>query len=187
MIVRGGDLLIAPTAMRDPRFHKSVILITHHHKQGSYGLCLNRPTHNTVQDLLNEADIDLDIDFELRMPLYWGGPVQPNTVWMIHDSDWSSDNTIPVNEHWSMTSHSNMFYQLAEQNFPKYFRIFHGYSGWGPNQLEMELRSQGPWEDHSSWLTVSQIDPKLVLEQDESQLWSTTVELSAKQAMDHWL
>lgn len=185
MQIRGGDLLIAPAAMQDPRFHKSVILITHHHKEGSYGLCLNRPTSYTVQDLVEEAE--LDIDCELRMPLYWGGPVQPNTVWMIHDPDWTTEYTIAINEHWSITSHVNMFHHLADQDLPRYFRIFHGYSGWGPGQLQMELNSQGPWSKHSSWLTVSQIEPELVLEQDESQLWTATVELSARQAMDHWL
>jgi putative transcriptional regulator len=184
MGIRGGDLLIAPAAMRDSRFHKSVILLTHHHDQGSYGLCLNRPSGYSVQDLIEEAE--LDIDCELRIPLYWGGPVQPNTVWMIHDPDWTTEHTVAVNEHWSMTSHTKMFYHLADQDLPRYFRIFHGYAGWGPGQLAMEMNSQGPWSNHSSWLTVSQIDP-LILEQDETELWTNSVELSAKQAMAHWL
>lgn len=184
MAIRGGDLLIAPAAMRDSRFHKSVILLTHHHDQGSYGLCLNRPSGYAVQDLIEEAEIELD--FELRMPLYWGGPVQPNTVWMIHDPDWTTEHTVPVNEHWSMTSHTSMFYHLADQDLPQYFRIFHGYAGWGPGQLHMELSSQGPWKNSSSWLTVNQIEPS-ILEQDETELWTNSVELSAKQAMSHWL
>lgn len=184
MQVRGGDVLIAPATMKDTRFFKTVILLTHHHRGGSYGLCLNRPSGYVVQDLLEDTDIALDC--ELRMPLYWGGPVQPNTVWMIHDPDWSIEYTIPVNEHWSMTSHSQMFYHLADQDLPKYFRVFHGYSGWGPGQLNMELNSQGPWQNTSSWLTVDQVGPE-ILEQDESELWTTSVELSARQAVSHWL
>jgi putative transcriptional regulator len=185
MQIRGGDLLIAPAAMRDTRFHKSVILITHHHSEGSYGLCLNRPSGHTVQDVIDEANLDLDC--QLQMPLYWGGPVHPGTVWMIHDPNWTTEHTIAVNEHWSITSHTEMFHHLADQDLPKYFRIFHGYTGWGPGQLQMEMDSQGPWAKHSSWLTVSQIEPDLVLEQDESQLWTATVELSARQAIDLWL
>ena len=185
MQIKGGDLLIAPAAMRDTRFFKSVILLTHHHVGGSYGLCLNRPTSYTVQDLIDEAEMDLEC--QLSMPLYWGGPVQPNTVWMLHDPEWSTRYTVPVNNNWSMTSHTEMFYHLADNDWPKWFRVFHGYAGWGPGQLQMELTSQGAWEHHSSWLTVSQVEPESVLEQDESQLWTTTVELSAKQAMDHWL
>lgn len=187
MQIEGGDLLIAPAAMQDPRFHKSVILLTHHHKHGSYGLCMNRPTSYTVQDLLEEAELDLGADFEFNMPLYWGGPVQPNTIWMLHDPEWSTEHTVYINDHWSMTSHTSMFYHMADHDLPRYFRFFHGYSGWGPGQLDMEMQSEGPWEKHSSWLTVSQIDPHVILEHDETQLWTMTVELSAKQAMDHWL
>lgn len=185
MKIQGGDLLIAPAAMRDPRFYKSVILITHHHNEGSYGLCMNRPSGYAVQDLVEEAELELDC--ELNMPLYWGGPVQPSTVWMLHCPDWSTEHTIHVNQHWSITSHAEMFFHLADQDFPRYFRIFHGYSGWAPGQLTMELNSQGPWARQSSWLTASQVDPEFILEQDESQLWTATVELSARQAMDHWL
>lgn len=185
MGIKAGDLLVAPATMRDTRFEKSVILLTHHHMEGSYGLCLNRLTGYTIQDLIKEAE--LDIDCELHMPLYWGGPVQPSTVWMIHDPDWSTPYTISINNNWSMTSHTEMFYHLADQNLPKYFRIFHGYAGWGPGQLMMEMHSLGPWEKQTSWLTVEQVEPETVLEKDESQLWTTTVELSARQAMDHWL
>lgn len=185
MQIRRGDLLIAPAAMRDPRFRKSVILITHHHREGSYGLCLNRLSGHSVQDVISEAGLNLDC--ELQMPLYWGGPVQPGTIWMLHDPEWTVEHTVVINEHWSMTSHTEMFYHLGNQDLPRYFRIFHGYSGWAPEQLQMEIDSQGPWSNQSSWLTVSQIKPELVLEQDESQLWTASVELSAKQAMDLWL
>lgn len=183
MSVNGGDLLIAPAAMKDPRFVHSVILLTHHHADGSYGLCLNRPTGYTIAELL----VDSEIECYLNFPVYWGGPVSPGTVWMLHDPDWESTNTVQINDHWAMTSHKDMFLDLAAGSSPRWLRMCHGYTGWAPNQLERELQGSKPWSPESSWLTVNQISPDLVIEQDESELWARTIELSAKQAMDHWL
>jgi putative AlgH/UPF0301 family transcriptional regulator len=106
---------------------------------------------------------------------------------MLHSAEWQLDSTQPVNEHWSMTSHSDMFYHLADHDLPRLSRIFSGFSSWGPKQLNMELESQGPWARSASWLLLEQPEPDMLFDQEESQLWTTTVELSAHQAIQHWL
>jgi putative AlgH/UPF0301 family transcriptional regulator len=77
------DLLIAPPAIPDQRFRKAVIMLTHDTQQGSFALCVNKPTNHTLQDILDDNDIDANLNF----PLYWGGPVSQGTVWMLHDSE----------------------------------------------------------------------------------------------------
>ena len=103
--LNAGDLLVAPPAIIDSRFDKTVLFLTHYNSRGAFALCLNRLSDHTVNDILEPLDIHLTEDW----PLYWGGPVQPNTIWMLHDPVWSVENTLPVNEHWSVTSHSQMF------------------------------------------------------------------------------
>lgn len=179
-----GDLLIAPAHMPDPRFHKAVMLLSHDTSEGSFALCLNKPLNRQVHEILESR---LDISLQLDMTLYWGGPVNPQTIWMLHDADWHTEHTIPINDLWSMTSHVSMFSHIADGDFPRYFRIFSGYAAWNVGQLEMELEGRGPWRPESSWLIANDVTPEWALDQDETQLWSQSVELSAKQAVGQWM
>ena len=181
-MVNSGDLLIAPACMPDPRFHKSVLLLSHDNSEGSFALCLNRPLDRRVREILDDR-----LMLNLNMPLYWGGPVNPQTIWMLHDSEWHCEHTISVNDHWSMTSHLSMFQSIANGDHPDYFRIFSGYAAWSVGQLEMEMEGRGPWRPESSWLIARNVSPDWALEQDETDLWSQAVELSAKQAVGQWM
>lgn len=183
-MVDPGDLLIAPACMPDPRFHKSVMLLSHDNSEGSFALCLNRPLNRQVHEIL---DSRLDLTANLNMILYWGGPVNPQTIWMLHDSGWRCEHTISVNDQWSMTSHISMFNHLANGDYPAYFRVFSGYAAWSLGQLEMELEGRGGWRPESSWLIAREVSPEWALEQDESDLWTQAVELSAKQAVGQWM
>ena len=98
--LESGDLLIAPPKMPDLRFRKTVLMMTHEHEVGTIALCVNRPTAHTLKDLTK----DLDIDFNLNFPLYWGGPVSHGTIWMLHTTDWAVEETINISMDWSMTS-----------------------------------------------------------------------------------
>lgn len=179
---RPGDLLIAPANMVDPRFRNTVLFLTHHHDEGSFALCINRPTGHTVQEILEGHSIEGEFDW----PLYWGGPVNPGTVWMLHDTGWRNPHTIKINDDWSMTSHVSMFNQIRE-DLPKRFRIFFGYASWAPEQLAKEFLGVSPWRRDHSWLTATNPDPDWLMDLDETELWSNSVELSAHQAVEQWL
>lgn len=183
-VVNSGDLLIAPACMPDPRFYKSVMLLSHDNSQGSFALCLNRPLDRHIHEIL---DSQLGLNLNLNMNLYWGGPVNPQTIWMLHDSSWINQHTVPINDRWSMTSHISMFHNLADGNCPTYFRIFSGYAAWTTGQLELELEGRGVWRPESSWLIARDASPEWVLEQAETDLWTQAVELSAKQAVGQWM
>lgn len=182
---RAGDLLIAPANMLDPRFHKTVLLLTHDNPEGSFALCVNRPSEHTVSDIIEAKDLGIEHCFD--MPLYWGGPVNPQTIWMLHDADWISGNTININEHWSMTSDVSMFHRMAEGHRPKWYRFMFGFAAWAPGQLEGELEGHKPWRKSHSWLIARQPDAEWIIDQEESVLWSSSIELSASQAVDQWL
>lgn len=178
-----GDVLIAPPQMLDSRFEQAVILITHRDIDGSWGLVLNRAGRTTTQELFSRAHIDCELDLEL----YWGGPVSPGIIWMLHDPSWSMDNTIDLENGWSMTSNPNMFKKLKEEGFPKHWRLFYGFAGWAAGQLEGEIRGTHPWSRDHSWLWAQSLGPEWAFDQDPDHLWENSLQLSGQQAVSSWL
>jgi putative transcriptional regulator len=183
MTPKSSDLLIAPPRIPDPRFKKSVLMLTHDHKGGSFALCVNRPTEHTLQDIISELGINTNLNF----PLYWGGPVSPNTVWMLHDAGWSCEHTVPVTDEWAMTSNVEMFVDLANGNFPKHFRLMLGYCSWGKNQLQSEIDGMPPWNHNNSWLLAENLGPEWLFEQPVELIWDSATTLSSHQAVSSWL
>lgn len=178
-----GDLLIAPPAMQDTRFHHSVLLITQHSQRASFALCVNRPTEHRLNDILEP----LTIRFPQNPQMYWGGPVSPSTVWMLHDSAWSSQGTAPVTDQWSITSHHQMFDHIQAQGWPQQYRLMFGHSGWGPGQLTAELTGQDPWSHRSSWLVLHGPDPDWLLNPQVEELWRQATAFCGQQTVDSWM
>lgn len=176
-----GDLLVAPPKIRDERFEHSVIMLIHNDGY-TLGFCLNKPTEHWASDIVPEIDWG-----EENIPLYWGGPMNPNTVWMLHSSEWQHESTVEINESWSMTSHIDMFAALAAGNRPQHYRLMYGCSNWAPGQLEGELEGIAPWTRSHSWLTVTEPNSDWLLEVDPDDLWNESTTLSAEQAIDRWI
>jgi len=178
-----GDVLIAPPRIQDTRFDRAVIMLTHRRQGAAFGLCVNKPSKHTVADLTPELDIDLEDD----IPLYWGGPVHPQTIWMLHSNEWQLEHTIAINSHWSMTSHHTMFHHLSDGDYPEFFRITFGFCGWARGQLDSELRGDPPWTPDSSWLTWANPTPHDLMANDPLELWRASTQYSSRQAVNMWL
>lgn len=183
MSVNAGDLIIAPPNMPDSRFHNSVILMVHNDSTGSSGFCLNRGMEASVNDIIKEIELEANLPFTL----FWGGPVNSTSVWMIHSSDWQIESTLCINDQWSVTSHKEMFFCLADGDCPRYFRFCHGMCSWAPGQLDKELEGLEPWNNNNSWLILPEATPEWVFEQPENKLWTLSTLESAKTAVDAWL
>jgi len=182
--IQTTDLLIAPPQIPDPRFKESVILMINVDPHlGALGLCVNRPTEVILEDL----DLGIDLGVSLDFPVYWGGPVNTRTLWMLHSTDWSLPESVELNHQWSMTSTMEMFEGLAQGYVPSYFRLFAGYCSWAPGQLESELLGHPPWNRKHSWLVAGGVDPEWIFEQPEDQLWTSATTLCSHQAVDSWL
>lgn len=178
-----GDLLIAPPGMIDPRFRKTVLMITHVSQNGTHAVCLNRQGNHSVNELIKPLGQELDPD----QPLFWGGPMANSTLWMLHDNGWQCDNTIPVNEHWSVSSSMKMFQQIDNTAGPHLARFYLGLATWGPGQLEMELEGDIPFTKESSWLVAESTSPEEMFSVEPSDLWNWACELSGQQAVGRWL
>lgn len=178
-----GALLIAPPRIKDPRFEKAVILITQHGLHGTQGICLNRGSNTTVNELLESMGKMVDPDQEL----FWGGPVFSHTLWMLHGSDWQCDNTIVVDANWNLTSSNGMFSIMEKDGGPKDLRFALGISSWAPGQLEMELEGSEPLDLNSSWIIAEATTPEEMFRVPPHQLWEWACELSAHQTVKNWL
>lgn len=183
--VQVSDLLIAPPNMPDPRFRECVLMVVSLDSTGSVALCLNRHTDFTTRDLpdLNQGSEIL----KMSVPIYWGGPVAPETLWVLHDDQWQSENTMHVNPRISVSSDRKTLEMIIQGESPKTFRIFSGFSAWGPGQLESELAGQKPWNHHHAWLIAPSGDLEQLLECPVEELWGYATGISAQTAVSNWL
>jgi putative transcriptional regulator len=183
--IQATDLLIAPPNMPDPRFRDSVMMITYFSESGAHGLCVNKHSGYTLDEILNDSDIR--VDNVPPLPVYWGGPVNQNSLWMLHSTDWICDKTVTISDDWAMTSSAEMFERLQNHDLPTHFRLLIGYASWAPGQLDHELLGLGPWKKENSWLTAHNLGPEWLFEQEVDTLWASVVTLSCHQAVDSWL
>ena len=179
------NLLIAPPAIPDPRFKNTVLMVTHKNRSGTFALCANKPTGFGLDEILEDSN--LKVPHPPAIPVFWGGPVSSNSLWMLHSSDWITESSVSISSEWAMTSSEEMFHNLTDGDTPKYFRILMGYCAWSPNQLEGELGGSAPWKKEHSWLVASNLGPEWLLDQDHEDLWASATTLCSHQAVDSWL
>jgi putative transcriptional regulator len=159
-------LLIAMPQLADPNFHRGVVLMIEHAGDGSFGLVINRPAQNRLGELLESISVDWNGD---PSEVAWlGGPVQPETGWILHEhvSGLNSDGTREILPGLYLTSGADALRRLAQEP-PKRMRFLLGYAGWGPRQLEGELA-------HGSWVN-SDATLELIFDTPPEELWSVAV------------
>jgi putative transcriptional regulator len=160
-----GKLLIAMPDMGDPRFAQSVVYMCAHSEDGSMGLIINKP-NPSVQfgDLLEQLSITPETDVR-PIRVYFGGPVEHGRGFVLHSSDYRTEaSTLQVNDTFGLTSTLDILEDIALGAGPEASLMALGYSGWGPGQLETEIRQNG-------WL-VCDATPDLVFQRPNSDKWS---------------
>lgn len=169
--------------MIDPRFAGSVMLLCHHSNTGAFALCVNHQAHFSFSDISEEIGLETPLNF----PMYWGGPVKQGSIWMLHSSEWYIDKTMHVNEEWAVTSHDSMFHHIADGDTPREFRFIHGFTSWGPGQLDGELSGKHPWTPSSSWVVSPDPGPGWLFNHPEETLWENSLHDAGKNAVSDWL
>jgi putative transcriptional regulator len=129
-----GSFLVARPVLKDPTFGKTVVLLLQHGDEGAFGLVVNRRAK--VKDL--------------PFTVFGGGPCKSQGLFMLHGHpEWVSDNPDqPVKEvaPGIYLGDPSVFEQAnqEEEDGDQRCRMFAGYAGWGPGQLESELAA-GAW------------------------------------------
>ena len=137
-----GQLILDNGKLQGSFFHRTVILICQHDEEGAFGLVLNRSTKNKVGDAL-VANLPDTIKDET---LYLGGPVQPQALSFLHNDAFIPDANVMPNLN---LSHSlDSLVELSESfSTSQRVKIFAGYAGWSPGQLEDEMK-RDTWMTH---------------------------------------
>jgi len=136
-----GVLLVARRGLADPRFRKSVILLTTHDDGGSLGIIINRASVTPLQSVLPEVGKAATRDY----PVYFGGPVGLNRVTFLVRHGDALEHALPVlDDLYFSGDRSTLEQMLLQGKTVSELRIYLGYAGWGPGQLAGEL-SSGDW------------------------------------------
>lgn len=169
-----GRLLIAMPAIGDPRFERTVIYMCSHDEASALGLIVNRPASVDPGDLLRRLDISPGPALR-RIPVVVGGPVERSRGFVLHSSDWRSPGaTMEVTPQTSMTASVDVLRALAAGTGPARAVLALGYSGWGPGQLEREIRANG-------WL-IGEPEEDIVFGPDLAGKWRAAL---ARLGIDH--
>jgi putative transcriptional regulator len=161
-------LLLAAPQLGDPNFERTVVLLARHDASGALGWVLNGRTLGVVRDLLREAKlipkgVELPRSGPYGRSARLGGPVQESTGWVLYRrSAGPLSGEIDVGDDLAVTGDVEALGELLRKQ-DRDFRLLLGYAGWGPRQLEGEVR-QGVW-------LPADIDTELVFEGDPDALW----------------
>ena len=140
-----NQFLVAMPGMVDPNFAGSVIYLFEHTERGAMGLVVNRPSEVNLSTLFDKIDLKLEIAPLLDQPVYFGGPVQVERGFVLHESNpnlsYSSSLIIPGGL--TMTTSKDVLEAVAGGTGPQQFLMTLGYAGWGAGQLEEEITLNG--------------------------------------------
>jgi putative transcriptional regulator len=153
-----GRLLLDNGRLQGSFFHRTVLLICQHDADGAFGLVLNRPTGNKVGDALTS---NLPESIKTN-DLFLGGPVQPQALSYLHSDVFLPDANVLPNLNLDHSLDDLM--ELGESFSPaREVKIFAGYAGWSPGQLDDEMK-------RNTWLTHP-ASIELVFHQPCTDLW----------------
>ncbi|MFY7706485.1 MAG: YqgE/AlgH family protein [Flavobacteriales bacterium] len=153
-----GQVLLSEPFLNDPYFKRTVILLCEHNREGSFGFVLN----NFIEVELDQIIEDMP-KFDGKISI--GGPVRNSNLYYIHTLGEEIEESVEILPGVFMGGDFEKLRKLlyAGKIAPEQVRFFVGYSGWSPEQLQTEIKSQ-------SWF-VTDIDKDLVMDTEVDDLW----------------
>lgn len=149
-----NQFLIAMPAMVDPNFQGAVVYVCEHGEKGALGLVINRPTELTLERLFDKIDLKLEIAPWRETPVFFGGPVQTERGFVLHQPCGGYSSSLSVNGEIALTTSKDVLEAVASGRGPERMLVTLGYAGWGQGQLESEISD-------NAWLTVA-ADPEII-------------------------
>ena len=137
-----GQFLLAMPSMGDPRFLRSVVYMVAHDSEGAMGFIINRRAEGlSLGDILKDMPETVAKTGLVNLPVYVGGPVQNDRGFLLHTSDYEkTHNTLSQELPIALTQSADVLVDAAHGRGPEKMRLFLGYAGWGPGQIEGELQ-----------------------------------------------
>src|SRR5262252_2508555 len=169
-----NHFLIAMPGMAGDTFAGSVVYLCEHTERGALGLVINKPIDIKLRNLFEKVELTLDRDDLADEPVYFGGPVQTERGFVLHerlDGDgghYNSSLQIPGGV-LEMTTSKDVLEALSHGAGPKKVLVTLGYSGWGAGQLEDEMSRNG-------WINV-QAEPDIIFDTPVEQRYEKALSL----------
>ena len=145
-----GHLLLAMPGMSDPRFARAVILLCAHSPDGAMGIRINQLAPAlTFAEVLASLEILPDSAANARnlptdVKVHRGGPVETGRGFVVHSADFTTDkSTLLIDDEICLTATLDVLQAIAAGRGPNKALLALGYAGWGPGQLEDEVRGNG--------------------------------------------
>ncbi len=167
-----NQFLIAMPGMGDDTFSGAVVYLCEHTEGGALGLVINKPIDIKLKNLFQKVDLSLDSPHLAEQPVFFGGPVQPERGFVLHEKladqpVYSSTLSIPGGL--EMTTSKDVLEALSQGGGPRRLLVTLGYSGWAAGQLEDELGRNG-------WLTVDAV-PEIIFDTPVAERYDRAVSL----------
>lgn len=156
-----NQFLIAMPGMANDTFAGAVVYLCEHNADGALGLVINKPIDIKLKNLFEKVELTLDRDDLAESPVYFGGPVQTERGFVLHEKQPADsvayNSTLAIaGGGLEMTTSKDVLEALSNGNGPKRVLVTLGYSGWGAGQLEDEMSRNG-------WINVGAI-PEVIFD-----------------------
>lgn len=139
--------LIAMPAMQEGCFAGTLTYICEHNENGALGIVVNRPISLTMGQMFDQVKIPLHQPRLVAMPVYFGGPVQTERGFVLHDTQGSWESSLRINDKLALTTSKDILEAMGSGQGPRNMIVTLGYAGWDQGQLEHEVTE-------NIWLTV---------------------------------
>lgn len=163
--VLAPGILVAAPGMSCPFFRESVVLLVEHGDAGALGFVINRPTDTPVTSLLEGLEHE-DLQDAFPGDIWVGGPVAPDTGWVLFDpssGDTSDVEAVELCPRVAVSASRLFLERIAGGKGPSEYAVLLGYAGWGPGQLDDEIRE-------GSWIFID-LEPALVFDVPSDDRW----------------
>ncbi|HEX2959081.1 MAG TPA: YqgE/AlgH family protein [Chitinispirillaceae bacterium] len=137
--LKSGVVLAARDVLQDPNFDATLVLVCNHSELGAYGLVLNRLSHMPLSEIFDGLN-----KLNLKREVYIGGPVQQLDLQIIQITETPVEEAVLIAPGVYLGGKWESSFHMIESD-PESTRLFLGYSGWSPGQLESEIEV-GAWD-----------------------------------------
>ena len=139
-----GKVLIAMPSIQGDDFAKSVVFLCAHSVDGAMGLVINKPAPRMIfADMAEKLKLDHTSPDILQLPVMLGGPVKQFQGFVLHSTDYMSEETLRVSADFALTATVDIIKAIAQGKGPSRKILALGYAGWSPGQLENEIMRNG--------------------------------------------
>jgi putative transcriptional regulator len=166
-----GFLVAAPSLL-DPNFKRSVVLLVDHRPEGSLGFVVNRPADVRLRAMIERLGLSLEDKTIRDASVLVGGPVNPQTGWIVFEqrpSETNPEDVVQLSDRIAVSASRELLEALVTYEGPERMLLVLGYAGWGAGQLDAEI-SQG------AWIPVD-FDEKIVFDTPFDERWASALRI----------